>query len=122
LSSPSRWNPNSLLPMQKIQMEMDSSHQRCQIFTSPRGTCSRARCNNSCLLWNAWSAWRDGHDEMTSRWTTLWRDETNCRNQIEPDTELFGEKMVQRFKPTANFSALLERPVFACQIVQTTTS
>ena len=32
LSSPSRWKPNSLLPMQK--RPMDSSHHRCQIFTS----------------------------------------------------------------------------------------
>ena len=31
LSSPSRWKPNSFLPMQK--RPMDSSHHRCQIFT-----------------------------------------------------------------------------------------
>ena len=37
LSSPSRWKPNSLLPMQKRPMKrpMDSSHHRCQIFTPP---------------------------------------------------------------------------------------
>ena len=35
LSSPSRWKPNSFLPMQK--RPMDSSHHRCQIFT-PRLT------------------------------------------------------------------------------------
>ena len=33
LSSPSRWKPNSFLPMQK--RPMDSSHHRCQIFTPP---------------------------------------------------------------------------------------
>ena len=33
LSSPSRWKANSLLPMQKDQM--DSSHHRCQKFSHP---------------------------------------------------------------------------------------
>ena len=33
LSSPSRWKPNSLLPMQK--RPMDSSHHRCRKFSHP---------------------------------------------------------------------------------------